>query len=69
MVAQLIAGGLLFVVMANLAKGRPPSERAEQRLWRFFNSSVIAGAIAGTALLLFIIPGIITLRAIFTLPI
>lgn len=65
---QLIAGGLLFVAMVNLAEGRPASERLGQRLWRVFASSVLAGAITAIGFLLFIIPGIIALKRYFYAP-
>ena len=68
MLTQLIAGGLLFVVIVNLAEGRPPIERLGQRLWRVFASSVVAGAITAIGFLLFIIPGIIAFKRYFYAP-
>jgi hypothetical protein len=65
---QLIAGGLLFVVIVNLAEGRPPIERLGQRLWRVLASSVVAGVITAAGFLLFIIPGIIALKRYFYAP-
>ena len=68
MFTQLIAGGLLFVAMVNLAEGRPASERLGQRLWRVFASSVVAGTITAIGFLLFIVPGIIALKRYFYAP-